>query len=160
MPGRVLDSRALLAFFKDEQPAASRIEKIIKDAVRKTTYKVYLSTIGWTELYAELERVGGSDVARRMAEELDQLPIIIVGADDDLKLCRLAARFRASHGLPLAAAFAAAVAQDRRASLVTADPCFSVLSADIRIEWLEEPPASMTHTRLGDPALMAENSHQ
>ena len=70
MPAKVLDSRALLAFFMDEEPAASRVEKIIKDAVRTDRNKVYLSAVGWSELYAGLERAAGQDMARETMARL------------------------------------------------------------------------------------------
>lgn len=160
MPAKVLDSRALLAFFMDEQPAASRVEKIIKDAVRTERNKVYLSAVGWSELYAGLERAAGQDAARETMAELERLPVLVVGVDEDLKLCRLAGRLQAAHDITVGAAFAAALAQDKRATLCTDDPQFDVLKSAVRIEPLGGENASMTGPALGAPALVAENSAQ
>ena len=160
MPAKVLDSRALLAFFMDEQPAASRVEKIIKDAVRTDRNKVYLSAVGWSELYAGLERAAGQDMARETMAQLDQLPVIVLGVDDDLKLCRLAGRLQAAHDITVGAAFAAALAQDKRATLCTDDPQFEALKSAVRIEPLGGETASMTGPALGAPVLVTENSPQ
>ena len=135
MAGKVLDSWALLAFYQDE-PAAAEVEKILADAVTKGR-KVFLSSVNWTEALAALERAGGADVARKAAAEIAQLPVQIVGAEVDLKLCRLAARLRARHDIGLGAAFAAALALDKHASLATGDPQFRPLAGEITIQWLD-----------------------
>ncbi len=135
MAAKVLDSWALLAFFKDE-PAASEVEKIINGAVLRNR-KVFLCAVNWAEVVTAIERAGGNEIARRTASEIAQLPIQIVGTDSDMKLCRTAAKLKARHNISLGAAFAAALAQEKRADLVTGDPQFRPLASDISIQWLD-----------------------
>lgn len=135
MPTQVLDSWALLAFFKDE-PAAEVIERII-EAATKSGKPLLLSAINWAEIYYTMERAGGRPVAESVAAEISSLPITVVGIDEDLELARQAAQFKATHKLSLANAFAAALASDRNAELVTGDPEFRALEREVKIVWLE-----------------------
>jgi PIN domain nuclease of toxin-antitoxin system len=135
MATKVLDSWALLAFFKDE-PAAGEVEKIINGAVTKNR-KVFLSAVNWTEVIGAIDRAGGSDVAKKTAADIAQLPIQIVGTDADMKLCRAASKLKARHHISLGAAFATALAQEKRADLVTGDPQFRPLATYVSIQWLD-----------------------
>ena len=135
MPTKVLDSWALLAFFKDE-PAAGAVETLI-EAASKSGKPLLLSAINWAEVYYTMERAGGRAVAESVAAEIATLPIDVVGVADDLELVRQAAQFKAAHKLSLADAFAAALAKDRQAELVTGDPEFGALEKEVRIEWLK-----------------------
>ena len=135
MPTQILDSWALLAFFKDE-PAAGVVEKLI-DAATKSGKPVLLSAINWAEIYYTMERAGGRTVAEAVASEISTLPIEVVGVGDDLELARQAAQFKAAHKLSLADAFADALAKDRKAELVTGDPEFKALEKVIKIVWLK-----------------------
>lgn len=134
MPNQVLDSWALLAFFKDE-PAAGRVEGIIETATTSGE-PLLLSAINWAEIYYTMERAGGRAVAESVALEISSLPITVVGVGDDLDLARVAARFKAAHKLSLADAFAAALAKDREAELITGDPEFKALEKEVKIVWL------------------------
>jgi hypothetical protein len=60
---------------------------------------------------------------------------LLVG--DDLRLARQAAVFKASYRLSLADAFAAALAKEKKAELVTGDPEFKALEKEIKIVWLK-----------------------
>ena len=52
-------------------------------------------------------------------------------------LADLAAAYKACHRLSLADAFAAALAKEKKAELVTGDKEFKALEKEIRIHWLE-----------------------
>jgi predicted nucleic acid-binding protein len=69
-------------------------------------------------------------VARKILEDIAQLPIDIVPAD--LDLTRAAAELRANHKLPYADAFAASLASHRRASLATSDKDFASVEKKTR----------------------------
>jgi predicted nucleic acid-binding protein len=49
----------------------------------------------------------------------------------------VAADFKARHKLSLADAFAAALAKERKAELITGDPEFKALEKEIKIGWLK-----------------------
>jgi hypothetical protein len=58
-------------------------------------------------------------VAEEIAGEIASLPIEVAGLGDDLELARHGARFKATHKLSLADAFAAAPAKTGKPQLVT-----------------------------------------
>jgi len=135
MAAKVLDSWALLAFYKDE-PCAAEVEKLIQQAAEKGK-PLLLSVINWSEIHYSLERAGGKAVAERVAEQIAELPIQVLGVSDDLKTARTAASFKAAHKMSLADAFAAALAKEKKAELVTGDSEFKALEGQIKIHWLK-----------------------
>ena len=134
MANKVLDSWALVAFFEDE-PAASQVEEVL-DQASTNQHRLFLSAINWAEIYYSTMREVSQEAADRHAEIIAQLPIEIVGLTDDLQLARQAAIFKARHRLSLADAFAAALAKEKRAELLTGDPEFRALEGEIKLRWL------------------------
>ena len=134
MANKVLDSWALVAFFEDE-PAASQVEEVL-DQASTNQHRLFLSAINWAEIYYSTMREVSQEAADRHAEIIAQLPIEIVGLTDDLHLARQAAIFKARHRLSLADAFAAALAKEKRAELLTGDTEFRVLEGEIKLHWL------------------------
>ena len=134
MANKVLDSWALVAFFEDE-PAASQVEEVL-DQASTNQHRLFLSAINWAEIYYSTMREVSQEAADRHAEIIAQLPIEIVGLTDDLQLARQAAIFKARHRLSSADAFAAALAKEKRAELLTGDPEFRVLEGEIKLHWL------------------------
>jgi PIN domain nuclease of toxin-antitoxin system len=100
MAAAVLDSHALLAFFRGEEGAVL-VKKLL----------------------------------HRAATILTSLPIEFHPATR--RLADLAAGFKARFKLSLAAAFAAALAREKKADLVTSDPEFKPLEKEIKINWLK-----------------------
>jgi predicted nucleic acid-binding protein len=68
-------------------------------------------------------RAKGPGVARKILDDIAQLPLEIVNAD--LELTRTAADLRAEHKLPYIDCFAAALAVNRKAPLATSDKDFT-----------------------------------
>lgn len=129
----VLDSWALVAFFKNE-PAADAVDAaLISAAEGKST--LHLSLVNWGEIATAFERTGGVAVADAVLAEIDNLPIEVVPPSRELT--RLAARYKARGGLSYADCFAAALAKERKAELLTGDPEFKVLAREIKIGWLK-----------------------
>jgi len=134
MANRVLDSWALIAFFEDE-PAADAVEEILDQAGHEK-HRLFLTSINWAEVYYSTMREVSQAVAEEHAQVIAGLPIDIVGIGDDLKLARQAAIYKATYRLSLADAFAAALAKEKKAELVTGDPEFKPLEKEIKILWL------------------------
>jgi ribonuclease VapC len=130
----VLDSWALIAFYKGEA-AGEAVESLI-GAAAESGNPLLLSAVNWTEIYFTMARAGGREVAEVTASELAMLPIDVVGVHENLKLARLAGQLKAAHKLSLADAFAAALAKERKAELVTGDPEFKALEKEVKIRWL------------------------
>ena len=130
----MLDSWALLAFFEDE-PAAEEVEKILLDGEAGRT-RLLLSVINWGEIYYSVMRRVSQEAAEAKALEIAGMPIEMVPVDADLVLARRAAQYKATHKLSYADAFAAALAKERHAVLVTGDPEFRSLEKEFKIQWL------------------------
>jgi predicted nucleic acid-binding protein len=130
----VLDASAVMTFFED-RAGAEKMEELIGLAVSGKR-ELLMSVVNWGEVYYATWHARSRDAARKILAELAQLPIEIV--DADLELTKLAAELRAQHKLPYADCFAAALAQDRKASLVTADQDFSVVESLVDILWVSE----------------------
>jgi len=133
MAAKVLDSWALLAFFKDE-PAGLAVEALIHKASAEKA-RLFLCVVNWGEVYYGMWRAGGKDAAESAAADLSQLPIELV--DADLHLSKQAAIYKATNKMSYADAFAAALAKIKSAELVTGDSEFKPLEKEIKINWLK-----------------------
>ncbi len=92
-----------------------------------------MSVVNWGEVYNSTWRAHGPGVARKIIEDIAQLPIEIV--DANLELTRAAAELRADQKLPFTDCFAAALAAHRKASLATSDQDFAIVGKKIDILW-------------------------
>jgi predicted nucleic acid-binding protein len=77
----------------------------------------------------------GGDRWNEIARELPALPIEFHPANR--AMADRAADFKARFNLSLADAFAAALAKEKKAELVTGDPEFKALDKEIKIQWLK-----------------------
>ncbi len=127
----VLDASALMTFFED-RPGADKVEDLIRLGVEGKR-QLLMSVVNWGEVYYSTWRAKGPGVARKVLEDIAQLPLEIV--DADLELTRGAAEFRAEHKLPYTDCFAAALAAHRKASLATSDKDFAHVEKKLEILW-------------------------
>jgi len=128
----VLDASALMTFFEDRGGAPTVEDLLGKAAEEKRP--VLMSVVNWGEVYYSVWRTRGEGVANGKLREVAQLPIEIIGVD--FELTRLAASLKAVHGLPYVDCFAAALAQSRKAPLVTGDKDFERIESLLKIVWL------------------------
>jgi len=77
----------------------------------------------------------GADAWEEAAKILQRLPIDFHSTTR--AMADTAADFKAHHKISLADAFAAALAKEKKAELVTGDPEFKALEKEIRIGWLK-----------------------
>jgi uncharacterized protein len=127
----VLDASALMTFFEG-RAGADKVEEILAEAVERK-HALLMSVVNWGEVYYSIWRAHGEKSARETVKEIAQLPIEIV--DADMELAGLAAKLKAEHNLPYADCFAASLAQNHKASLVTADKDFEVVGNLVKIVW-------------------------
>ncbi len=120
----VLDANALLALMEDRPQAASRVRRLIEEASRNET-PLLLSAINWGEVFYIAWRLHGERGALTAERHLQQLPIAVVPVDR-IRATR-AATLKQKHNIGYADSFAAELAIDQKAWLVTADPEFSKL---------------------------------
>jgi len=127
----VLDASALMAFFED-RPGADKVEELLAKAA-EAKHPLLMSVVNWGEVYYSIWRARGEKAAEAKLHEIAQLPIEIVGVD--IELAKLAATLKVEHNLPYADCFAAALAQARKATLVTSDKDFERVGSTLRIIW-------------------------
>jgi predicted nucleic acid-binding protein len=131
----VLDASALMTFFED-RPGADKVEDLIRLGVEGKR-QLLMSVVNWGEVYYSTWRAKGPGVARKILDDIAQLPLEIVNAD--LELTRTAAELRAEHKLPYIDCFAAALAVNRKASLATSDKDFAHVEKRLEILWTLGP---------------------
>ncbi len=127
----ILDASALMTFFED-RPGADKVEELLAKAA-ETKRPLAMSVVNWGEVYYSVWRARGVKAANAKLQEIAQLPIEIVGVD--MELAKLAASLKAEHHLPYADCFPAALAQARKATLVTSDKDFECVGTALKILW-------------------------
>lgn len=115
-----MDASELMSFFEDRS-GADKVEALLAEAAEKKG-RLLISVIDWGEVFYSVWRTHGERAAEAKAREIGQLPIELVAVD--LDLARLVASLKAEHNLLHADCFAAALAQDIKATLVTSDKDF------------------------------------
>ncbi len=133
MKTTVLDASAMLAMFFG-QPGMEQMRDLFHKA-SEADRPVYISAVNWAEVLYKMERKHGKaglDTARQFERTT---PLEAVPVDRDL--AESAAQLKNEHGLGLADAFAAALAKDKKAELVTADTEFKSVEKEIKINWLK-----------------------
>lgn len=133
MASPVLDSFALLAYLRDEAGAAS-VQILLETASRKDA-PLMMTEVNYAEVKYIVLRKDGKEAWREVEASLGSLPIEFVPATRPL--ADTAADFKAYHRISLADAFAAALAKDRKAELVTGDPEFKAMEKEIKIAWIK-----------------------
>ena len=93
-----------------------------------------MSAVNWAETCYRIEAKRGQDALARAKAFASNTPVVIIPADREL--AEAAAAYRAAGLLALADSFAAALAKQRKAELVTADREFKSVEGEIKITWL------------------------
>lgn len=130
---RVLDSHALLAFLRGE-PGEEQVAALLEKAGERDT-PLLMTEVNYAEVKYSVVRKDGADRWLEIARELPTLPIEFRAGDREL--AEVAADFKARFKISLADAFAAALAREKKAELVTGDPEFAALDKEIKIVWLK-----------------------
>lgn len=125
MANYVLDSFALLAFFRNE-PGADRVEELLNDAA-DDKHELYTSVVNAGEVYYMSHRKDGEAKALLVWNAIRGLPLHTIDASLDFAF--EAAKIKAAHKLSYADAFAAALTVQKNATLVTGDNEFEALKA-------------------------------
>jgi ribonuclease VapC len=135
LPEYVLDSYALLAYLEGET-GAGRILELLKQG-EEMRCRLFMSSINLGEVAYIVERERGLAKAQETLAGIDELPIVVVDADRTAVLG--AAHLKAGCPVAYADCFAARLALDKNAVLVTGDPEFQRLGDQygITVEWLK-----------------------
>jgi predicted nucleic acid-binding protein len=133
MPAKVLDSFALIAYFRDE-PGAETVENLLVVAGKKDS-PLLMTDVNYAEVQYSIVKKDGADAWEEAAKILQGLPIDFHSTTR--ALADAAADFKVRFKISLADAFAAALAKEKKADLVTGDPEFKPLENEIKINWLK-----------------------
>lgn len=129
---RVLDSYSLIAYIEGEAGKDTMIE--IFRTARDSGKTLLLSVVNWGEVYYITLREAGRERADEVAHLISTLPIQIIPAD--LELAKQAAEFKSKHKMSYADCFAAALAKQRKAEVVTGDKEFRQVEGEVKVTWL------------------------
>jgi ribonuclease VapC len=132
MAAKVLDSYAVMAFLEDE-PGADLVRGLILKA-EESDLKLLMSVVNLGEVWYSIARTTSPETADQYVREIQGMAIETV--DADWQLTRQAAAFKAEGNIAYGDCFAAALAKDRKANLVTGDKEFKVLEGEINVTWL------------------------
>jgi ribonuclease VapC len=128
----ILDSFAVLALLGRE-PGSDSVASLLRRA-EEGRARVLMTWVNAGEVAYIVERRWGAGrmYAALAALEASALELVVV----DRELTLWAAHVKAEHPLAYADAFAAALARQAAATLVTGDPEFDLLEETLDIEWL------------------------
>ena len=132
MPAKVLDSYALIAYFRNE-PGAEAMERLLIDAEKKAG-SLSMSDVNYAEVKYSIVKKDGAQAWEEAAKILETLPIEYHSTT--FALADSAADFKARFKMSLADAFAAALAKEKKCGLITGDPEFKALENEIKIHWV------------------------
>jgi predicted nucleic acid-binding protein len=134
MPGSVLDSFALITYFRDEA-GADKVETLLHNAANRHE-PLHMTEVNYAEVQYIIIRKNGVAGWESAAAHLVSLPIAFHPVTREL--ADTAARLKAAHRISLADAFAAALAKHRNCELVTGDRELKLVEGELRkIRWLK-----------------------
>ena len=128
----VLDSWAVLAYLGGEA-SGQEVADMIAGA-HENSIPMSMSVINAGEVWYILAREISETQADQALADLRGLGIEVI--DADWPLTRLAATFKAHQRMSYADCFAAALAKDRKAELVTGDKEFKQVEGNVSVRWV------------------------
>ncbi|HXZ40096.1 MAG TPA: type II toxin-antitoxin system VapC family toxin [Terriglobales bacterium] len=126
----VLDANALISFFEDRRGAAEKVRHLLSEALRQDL-PLLMSAVNWGEVFYIAWGRHGETKAREAEAKLLQLPIAVMAVDRER--ATRAATTKQKQGLGYADSFAAELAVERGAWLVTADPEFTKVGKGLAV---------------------------
>ena len=132
---KVIDSWALMAWLKDQQPAAEIVEGLCTLA-RAHEIRLVINIMNLGDVFYLTAKAKGTEAAEMVVEQLATMPLEVRPAPNALVL--EAARIKGRFPVAYADAFAAATAIREGAPLVTGDPEMKRLRREglVQLEWI------------------------
>ncbi|MCI0417513.1 type II toxin-antitoxin system VapC family toxin [bacterium] len=130
----VLDSWAVIAYLEDD-PAAGKVADIMADAQEKEI-PIMMTVVNAGEVWYIIARETSAAQADASIKLLGDIGIEFIEAD--WILAHAAAGFKSKMKMSFADCFAAALAKQRKAQLLTGDPEFRQAQEEIAIIWLTD----------------------
>jgi predicted nucleic acid-binding protein len=126
----VLDANALFGFFEGRRVVAEKMRQLLGEALRQDR-PLLISAVTWGEVFYIAWRRHGETNAREAEARLQRMPIAVIAVERER--ATRAGALKQRHGLGFADAFAAELAIERGAWLVTADPEFSKVGKELLV---------------------------
>ncbi len=128
----VFDSWAVLAYLGGEA-SSQEVADLIAGA-HENRIPMVMSSVNAGEVWTILAREISESDADKAVADLTRLGVELI--DSNWPLTRIAAGFKARHRMSYADCFAAALAKDRKADLVTGNKEFKQVEGEVGIYWL------------------------
>lgn len=128
----MLDTSAAIDYV-ESGPGARQMERLLAEAIRQQL-RLHISVLHLAELFYLTSQKAGEEKARQTLANLSRFPVQIFPVD--LAQALKAAELKARHGIPFVDCFAAALALQLQATLVTSDRHFEKLGRNFPILWL------------------------
>jgi predicted nucleic acid-binding protein len=129
----VLDSWAVLAYLEDEK-AGPKVAELMGAAIEQGA-PLLMCVVNAAEVWYILAREVSEADAEKSIQTLRQMGVQFVDADWDL--ARQAGAFKSKYRMSFADCFAAALALQYKAELVTGDKEFKQVESEVRVRWLD-----------------------
>jgi predicted nucleic acid-binding protein len=129
----VFDASALFAFLRD-RPGASKVDELLKET-RRGRAKLLMSAVNYGEVYGLIFRQFGPEQALTALYAVR--PLLIELLDVTPQRALQAADVKAKYKLYYVDSFAAALAIEQKATLVTSDSDFRKLGHVFPVVWLK-----------------------
>lgn len=129
----VFDASALFAFLQ-RTAGGPKVSELFKEAA-KLRVRILMSAVNYGEVYARVLRDGGAVEAGRARSVVATLPVELVDATAGGAI--RAAEAKVTYRLDYADSFAAALALEHKATLVTSDSDFRKLGHGVGVVWLK-----------------------
>lgn len=126
----VLDANALTGFFEARTGVAEKVARLLVQAAQQDI-PLLMSAVNWGEVFYVAHRRHGEANAWKAEARLQELPIAVIAADRER--ASRAGALKQKHSLGYADAFAAELAIERGAWLVTADPEFAKIGKGLSV---------------------------
>ena len=128
----VLDSWSIIAYLEDEL-AGERVAGVIADA-HESGIPLLMAIVNVGEVWYILARETSEPEADQKINQLQELGIEFI--QPDWKLTREAAYFKSKNKMSYVDCFAAALAKQRKAHLITGDQEFKQVEHEVLINWM------------------------
>jgi predicted nucleic acid-binding protein len=129
----VLDASALFAFLR-KKPGAAKVNELLKEAMGERV-RLLISAVNYGEVYGRILRDHGPETALTAVHAMSPLPIEVV--DATAQRAFKAADVKAKYKLYYVDSFAAGLAIEHKATLVTSDSDFRKLGHGFPVAWLK-----------------------
>jgi uncharacterized protein with PIN domain len=122
-----------MSYLQDE-PSAEKVADMIADA-HEEDVPLLMSVVNAGEVWYIIARRTSEADADRSLRQLKQLGIEMV--DADWEIAHQAGKFKAKNKMSFADCFAAALAKQHKALLLTGNPEFKQVESEVTINWLK-----------------------